>query len=179
MGWLMKIFVLLALIGAQSLAFADCPPLLDSQIDKLHSSDVIELCDAVNNKPVLIVNTASHCGYTKQFKGLEAVHQKYKDQGLLVIGFPSNSFNQEADNEAATADVCYRNFGVSFMMSKPINIKGNNAHPIFKHLASKQGEPEWNFNKYLVDAKGNVIKRYDSWIKPTSKTLEKDIEAVL
>ena len=84
MGWLMKIFVLLALIGAQSLAFADCPPWLDSQIDKLHSSDVIELCDAVNNKPVLIVNTASHCGYTKQFKGLEAVHQKYKDQGLLV-----------------------------------------------------------------------------------------------
>ena len=65
------------------------------------------------------------------------------------------------------------------MMSKPINIKGNNAHPIFKHLASKQGEPEWNFNKYLVDAKGNVIKRYDSWIKPTSQTLEKDIEAVL
>lgn len=175
----MKHIWLAILLSLPTVAYSSCPTWLDTNIDKLHSSEIVQLCSSVQNKPMLIVNTASHCGYTKQFKGLEAIHQKYKDQGLVVVGFPSNSFNQEADNEAATADVCYRNFGVSFLMSKPITIKGRNAHPIFQQLNAKQGEPQWNFNKYLVDAKGNVIKRYDSWIKPTSATLTKDIEAVL
>jgi glutathione peroxidase len=175
----MKLYALIILISTPSLAFAQCPKWLDTHIEKLHSAETIALCRVVNNKPLLIVNTASHCGYTKQFKGLESLHQTYKDQGLIVLGFPSNSFNQEASNEAKTADVCYRNFGVSFIMSKPINIKGKNAHPIFRHLNTQQGEPNWNFNKYLINKNGAVVKRYDSWVQPNSQTLIKDIEAAL
>jgi glutathione peroxidase len=174
----MKLYALLfAIIPA--ISWAQCPLWLDTSINKLHSSDVIELCDIVKNKPLLIINTASHCGYTKQFSGLETLHQDYKDKGLVVIGFPSNSFNQESSNEAQTASICYKNFGVSFIMSKPVHVKGADAHPIFEHLNSKQGEPKWNFNKYLVDRQGNVVKRYDSSIKPSSAILLKDIEAVL
>lgn len=174
----MKLYVLLfAIIPA--ISWAQCPQWLDTSIEKLHSSDVVNLCDAVSNQPILIINTASHCGYTKQFSGLEKLHQSYKDKGLVVIGFPSNSFNQEAKNEAQTAEICYKNFGVSFIMSKPITVKGANAHPIFQHLNLKQGEPQWNFNKYLVDRNGNVLKRYDSSTQPDSAILIKDIKAVL
>lgn len=162
-----------------SLVLAQCPSWLDTHIEKLHSKDVVPLCQLVINKPLLIVNTASHCGYTEQFEGLEALHQKYKDRGLVVLGFPSNSFNQEASDEAKTADICYRNFGVSFIMSKPVNVKDSNVHPIFRHLRSQQGEPSWNFNKYLVDANGNVLKRYNSSVKPNSADMINDIEAVL
>jgi glutathione peroxidase len=175
----MKLYALLLLISLPQLALAQCPDWLDISIDKLHSRDVIQLCKVIENKPLLIVNTASHCGYTKQFGGLESLHQKYKDQGLVILGFPSNSFNQEASNEADTADVCYQNFGVSFIMSKPVIIKGDNTHPIFKHLNAQQGEAKWNFNKYLIDANGHVLKRYDSWIKPNSKQFIQDIEATL
>jgi glutathione peroxidase len=174
----MKLYALLLAI-IPTLSWAQCPQWLNTSIDKLHSSNVLQLCDTVKNNPILIINTASHCGYTEQFSGLETLHQKYKDKGLVVIGFPSNSFNQEASNEAQTASICYKNFGVSFIMSKPIDVKGANAHPIFQHLNSKQGEPNWNFNKYLVDRQGNVVKRYDSSIKPSSAILLKDIEAVL
>lgn len=174
----MKLYAIVLSI-LPSLGFAQCPNWLNTHIEKLQSKDVIPLCQFVTNKPLLIVNTASHCGYTEQFEGLEALHQKYKDRGLVVLGFPSNSFNQEASDEVKTADVCYRNFGVSFIMSKPVNVKGDNLHPIFKHLRLKQGEPSWNFNKYLVDANGNVLKRYSSSVKPNSNGIINDIEAVL
>ena len=175
----MKLYVLLDLFAYSSSVLAACPTWLNHSIDRLHSNETVNLCEMVQNKPVLIVNTASHCGYTKQFKGLEALHRQYSDQGLVVIGFPSNSFNQEADRESETAEVCYKNFGVSFLMSKPVLVKGNAAHPIFKTLNQQQGEPAWNFNKYLVDANGNVIKRFDSRIKPLSTSFRKEIETVL
>lgn len=175
----MKLYALLFAAILPSISWAQCPDWLDTSIHKLHSSDEIQLCNIVKNNPVLIINTASHCGYTKQFSGLEQLYQSYKDKGLVVIGFPSNSFNQEASNEAQTASICYKNFGVSFVMSKPISVKGTDAHPIFEHLSSQQGEPRWNFNKYLVNRQGDVIKRYESSIKPNSAILIKDIEAVL
>ncbi|WP_396588873.1 glutathione peroxidase [Bermanella sp. R86510] len=152
-----------------------CPEWLNVTIDKLHSSKSVELCEQVAGRPVLIVNTASHCGFTKQFSGLETLHNDYKDKGLVVIGFPSDSFNQEADNEAETASVCFKNFGVTFLMSKPVTVLGNNAHGIFKHLTQAQGAPSWNFNKYLVAPNGVVIKRYDSRVSPQSPTLINDI----
>lgn len=155
----------------------DCPAWLNHDIGKLHSTKTLKLCDHVAGKPVLIVNTASHCGYTKQFSGLESLHQSYKEQGLVVIGFPSDSFNQEAKDEAETASVCYKNFGVTFLMSKPITVRGKNAHPIFHHLSSEAGSPSWNFNKYLIDATGKVVKRYESSTTPNSLTLKRDINA--
>lgn len=154
-----------------------CPDWLNVTLQKLHSSQQVELCNLVSGQPVLIVNTASHCGYTKQFSGLETLHQDFKELGLVVIGFPSDSFNQEASNEAETASVCYKNFGVSFLMSKPINVRGAQAHPIFQHLQKAQGEPTWNFNKYLVSPAGEVLQRYESSVTPNSQRLRNDIRA--
>lgn len=175
----MKQYAILGLLTLSGSVSADCPAWLNHTIDRLHSNESVNLCEVVQNNPVLIVNTASHCGYTKQFKGLETLHQQYTDEGLVVIGFPSNSFNQEAREEKDTAEVCYKNFGVSFLMSKPIATKGNTAHPIFQTLSQAKGEPEWNFNKYLINKEGSVIKRFGSWVKPSSSSLTNEIEAVL
>ncbi|MDP6189644.1 MAG: glutathione peroxidase, partial [Gammaproteobacteria bacterium] len=128
-----------------------CAPWLDYSLKKLHDPEVIDLCTATRGKPVLLVNTASHCGFTHQFGGLEELHQQYQDQGLVIIGFPSDSFSQAADTAAEAARICYYNFGVSFLMTEQISVKGDTAHPIFKHLAQASEAPGWNFNKYLIN----------------------------
>jgi glutathione peroxidase len=104
-----------------------CPAFLDHEFQKLHSAERVNLCKAFGGKPLLIVNTASHCGYTPQFKGLEALHEKYRDRGLVVIGFPSDDFQQEAKDEAETAQVCFMNYGVTFTMLSPLPVKGATA----------------------------------------------------
>lgn len=158
---------------------AECADWLNHSVTKLHSKDTINICEATANKPVLLVNTASHCGFTYQFGGLEKLHQRYKDQGLVIVGFPSNAFHQEAKDSAETADVCYKNYGVTFLMTKEIPVKGDDAHPIFQHLAKEQSKPSWNFNKYLVDKNGNVVKQFGSQVKPESAELTEAIESVL
>lgn len=158
---------------------ASCQDWQNQSLGKLHSSKSIELCELMLNKPVLVVNTASHCGFTRQFKGLETLHQKYKDRGLVVIGFPSNDFNQEAKNEAAIADVCYKNYGVTFAMTDPVSVRGSSAIPLFKHLAEETQAPNWNFNKYLIDRNGRVTHYFSSTTEPGSSSLESAIEQVL
>ena len=154
----------------------DCPDWLDHDVRQLHSSNKVNLCDLAANKPLLVINTASHCGFTSQFKGLEALHQRFKDQGLVVIGFPSNDFNQEAGSEKKTAEVCYINYGVTFFMTEKIHVKGNQAHPLFKYLAQSQGAPKWNFNKYLINAEGTVINRFSSSTSPNSQEITNAIQ---
>jgi glutathione peroxidase len=156
-----------------------CPDYLDYDLPMLHSKETINLCEAAKGKPLLIVNTASHCGYTKQFGGLEAIHQKYKDQGLFVVGFTSNDFNQEADSEEEANRVCRKNFGVSFTMIAPSYVKGKRANPIFQELNKRTRQPGWNFNKYLVDKNGRVISHFSARVKPESNTLIQAIESVL
>ena len=156
-----------------------CPSWLNHSMKKLHSSEMINICEATANKPVLLVNTASHCGFTYQFGGLEKLYQRYKEQGLVVVGFPSNAFHQEAKDSAETASICYKNYGVTFLMTEEITVKGDDTHPIFQHLAAKQSRPSWNFNKYLVDKNGNVVKHFSSQVKPESVELTKAIEDVL
>lgn len=156
-----------------------CAPWLNHTIQKLHSNQQFNLCTATANKTVLIVNTASHCGFTGQFSGLEKLHQAYKEEGLVIIGFPSNDFKQEAKSEEEAAKICFYNFGVSFLMSKPIGVTGEDAHPIFKHLAQKAGEPKWNFNKYLINKDGNVIDRFSSSVSPESKKLLSAVKKAL
>jgi glutathione peroxidase len=156
-----------------------CAPWLKHELRQLHSGDPLDLCAATAGKPLLLVNTASHCGFTGQFEGLEELHQKYKDQGLVIIGFPSNAFNQAAANEAEAARVCFYNFGVTFLMSQPIEVTGPNAHPVFQHLGQQQGEPSWNFNKYLVDKNGQVVDRYRQWTSPGSWFLKRAIDKLL
>jgi len=177
------VFAVLVLAGALCSAPArsagQCPAFLDHDFQKLHSSGILNLCKAFAGRPLLLVNTASHCGYTPQFKGLESIYEKYKDRGLVVVGFPSDDFNQEAKDQADTAEVCYVNYGVKFTMLAPTLVKGSQANPIFKELARQSREPTWNFNKYLVAPNGNVVSYFDSEVTPESPELSQAIEKLL
>ncbi len=133
---------------------------------------------------LLIVNTASACGFTPQFEGLEALHKTYADQGLTVIGFPCNQFGaQDAGSNAEIGAFCQRNYGVSFAMMEKINVNGDDAHPLFKWLKAEapgllgSEAIKWNFTKFLVGKDGRVLKRYASMDTP--QKLAKDIEAAL
>jgi glutathione peroxidase len=167
------------LAAAPATLAADCPAFLDHDLKKLRSSQGVNLCKEYAGRPLLIVNTASHCGFTPQFKGLEALHQKYKTRGLAVVGFPSDDFKQEAKDEAETADVCYVNYGVTFTMLSPSVVTGRAANPVFQELGHRSGAPSWNFNKYLVSADGKVVQRFDSRVRPDSIELQQAIERLL
>jgi glutathione peroxidase len=158
---------------------ADCPAFLNHDFDRLHSSQSVNLCALPPGRAILIVNTASHCGYTPQFKGLERLHRKYQARGLVVVGFPSNDFSQEAKDEARTADICYVNYGVTFTMLAPSAVTGTGANPVFRELNRRAGEPSWNFNKYLVSADGKVVKRFDSDVTPEAPELTRAVEQLL
>ena len=157
----------------------ECPAFLKHKLRKLHAKQQIDLCEVSAGKTLLIVNTASHCGFTPQFKALEALHQKYQNQGLVVLGFPSDDFFQEADDEKETADICFVNYGVTFPMLQTISVRGSDAHPIFEYLGDKTTSPKWNFYKYLVSADGNKVQHFNSRVTPDSEELILAIEAVL
>ena len=168
----------LTLLGPLS-ALAACPDYLDHSMRKLHSQETVNFCQAFKDKPLLIINTASHCGYTSQFKGLESLYNKYRERGLVVVGFASDDFRQEARDEASAAEVCYVNYGVTFTMIAPSHVKGAEANPVFRALNGQSQPPSWNFNKYLVDASGKVVQHFGSNTRPDSKVLEAAIESVL
>ena len=158
---------------------ADCPAWLDHDFQKLHSAETVNLCKLSDGKPLLIVNTASHCGFTPQFNGLEALHEKYRDQGLVVVGFPSNDFFQESKDQAETAAICYINYGVKFTMLAPSAVRGRDANPVFRELGKQTDAPSWNFNKYLVTPAGKVVAHYESDVTPESRTMNRAIESLL
>lgn len=155
------------------------PAFLDHSLRRLHSDEVVNLRQRYAGQPLLVVNTASHCGFTGQFKGLEALHQQYKDRGLKVVGFPSDDFRQEAATESETAKVCFVNYGVSFDMYSPIRVSGEDAHPLFRELARQSQAPRWNFHKYVVDRNGKVIASFPSRIEPDSREVRAAIERAL
>lgn len=134
-------------------------------------------------KVLLIVNTASKCGFTPQLAGLEELYKEYKDRGFEVLGFPCNQFaNQDPGTNKEINEFCLLNYGVSFSMFEKIDVNGENTHPIYKYLKKEakgvMGEKiKWNFTKFLVDSKGNVIKRYGSMTKP--EKIKSDIEKLL
>ena len=135
-------------------------------------------------KVLLVVNTASKCGFTPQYAGLEAIYKQYKDRGFAVLGFPSNQFGaQEPGPDDQIAEFCEMNYGVSFPMFSKVDVNGDNAHPLFKHLTSaKKGllgseAIKWNFTKFLVGKDGSVIDRYAPTTKP--EDIAKDIEQAL
>lgn len=164
-----------------SAAFAsECPDLLKFMKRKLNSQETVNMCEAYQGKTVLFVNTASYCGFTPQFEGLEALYGNYKDKGLVVLGFPSHSFNQEDNSEGKTAELCELTYGVKFPMFEPIEVRGDDVDPLYRMLAKKSGTtPKWNFYKYLMDKNGNIVESYSSFTKPTDEDFIEKVEATL
>ncbi|WP_286267902.1 glutathione peroxidase [Thalassotalea atypica] len=160
-------------------AEAACPAFLNTEMRKLHSKESVNLCELTQGKAILVVNTASNCGFTPQFKSLEAIHKKYKDSGLVVIGFPSDDFFQEEDEEKETAKVCFVNYGVTFTMLQTSAVRGSDVNPVFKHLGDKTTSPKWNFYKYVVSRDKKTVKHFNSKMKPEDKEFIQAIEAVL
>ena len=177
-GVISSLFVGAALFSATATA-ASCPDYLNIEARKLHSEENVNLCELTQGKSVLIVNTASNCGFTPQFKALEALHQEYKDKGLVVIGFPSDDFFQEEKDEAKTADVCFLNYGVTFTMVATSPVRGSDANSVFEHLNAKTSAPKWNFYKYLVSGDGEIVTQFNSRVKPDSEELKNAIEKQL
>jgi glutathione peroxidase len=177
-----KMFITIALLSVTSVnaTASDCPDLLKFVKRKLNSQDTVNMCEAYQGKTILFVNTASYCGFTPQFEGLEALYSQYSDKGFVVLGFPSHDFNQEDKSEVKTGQICRLTYGVKFPMFEAMSVKGEEADPLYRMLANKSGQaPKWNFFKYLMDKNGNVVNTYASAVKPTDKTLVNDIEQAL
>ena len=145
------------------------------------TGDQIDLKD-FKGKPVLIVNTASYCGFTKQYNDMQELWDKYKDKGLVVLGIPSNSFNQEKNSNSAVKEFCEVNFNINFPLTEITDVKGDNAHEIYKWAKANYGKsavPKWNFYKILINREGKVEDTYASLTSPTSKKITKKIESLL
>ena len=154
--------------------------LYDFKIESI-TGEVIDL-NEFQNKVVLITNTASYCGFTKQYSDLQKLWQKYKEEGLIVLGVPSNSFNQEKNNEKDVKDFCEVNFNINFPMTKITEVKGDNAHEIFKWAKKNYGKsavPKWNFHKILINKKGKVEDTFASFTNPMSNKVTLKIESLL
>lgn len=177
----LRLLIAMASLGALTpgAAGAGCPAFLDHEFRRLHSSETVNLCELQAGRAMLVVNTASHCGFTGQFAGLEAIHRAYAERGLAMVGFPSNDFRQEAAEEAETAEVCFLNYGVTFTMLAPSPVKGPDANPVFRALAVRSQEPGWNFNKYLLSADGETVLHFPSNVAPDSPALRQAIEQLL
>ena len=154
--------------------------LYDFKIESI-TGEVIDL-NEFQNKVVLITNTASYCGFTKQYSDLQKLWQKYKEEGLIVLGVPSNSFNQEKSNEKDVKDFCEVNFNINFPMTKITEVKGDDAHEIFKWAKKNYGKsavPKWNFHKILINKKGKIEDTFASFTNPMSNKVTSKIESLL
>lgn len=154
----------------------------DFSFDALMAEEPIKLSD-YKGSVILIVNTASKCGFTSQYEGLEALYQKYQKKGLVIIGVPSNDFgSQEPGSNKEIAQFCELNYGVSFPMTSKYSVKGDKAHPFYIYAREVLGfgtAPKWNFHKYLIDRDGMLVDYFHSTTKPDSSRMVKAIEALL
>ena len=156
-----------------------CPALLQQNVLRLQDEKPQSLCQYAG-KVVVVVNTASFCGFTSQYEGLEALNTKYKDQGLVVLGFPSNDFSQESGNNKQIAEFCENTFGVKFPMFTKTSVTGKDASPLFKQLSAKTGTaPKWNFYKYVISRNGQSVESFNSMTDPKSKSFVSEIEKQL
>lgn len=175
-----RLLIGITFAGLTSAGYAACDSPLDFEARKLHAKESLNFCEAFAGKVLLVVNTASQCGYTPQFKELEALYEKYKDRDFAVVGFPSDDFNQEHQDEEKTASVCYVNYGVTFPMMATSSVKGESANAFFQALIEKTGQaPSWNFNKYLVSPDFETVQHFASPAKPLNSELEQSIQAML
>lgn len=158
-----------------------CSAALDFSLRELGSDKQVSLCEAYKGKLVVIVNTASKCGFTPQLEGLEKLYQDYRDNGLVVLGFPSNDFaSQDPGTEKEIKEFCELTYGVKFPMFEKTHASKNSASPIYKVLGEMAGEyPRWNFHKYVLNPQGELIGSFSSFVTPQSDKLKKLIEANL
>lgn len=159
-----------------------CSELLDREFRPLAGKEPVNLCTQFEGKVLLVVNTASKCGFTPQYEALEALNQKYAPKGFAVVGFPSNDFmGQEPGTEAEIKEFCALTYGVKFPMFEKVHVKGDDANPFYVELAKQAGgeSPGWNFHKYLLDRNGAVVKSYGSRTKPDDAALVAEIEKLL
>jgi len=163
-----------------STAPAACPSLLDRTALRLQDDAPQRLCQYAG-QVALVVNTASYCGYTRQYEGLEALYRRYRARGFVVLGFPSNDFGQqEPDSAKQISDFCFNTYGVEFPMFSKTVVSGPKADPFFVALARDGGSaPKWNFHKYLIGRDGKLIAHYPSAVEPTDARLTRDIEQSL
>ena len=160
-------------------AAAGCPALLNQSFPRLQDEKPQSLCQ-YSGKVLLVVNTASYCGFTPQYQGLEAMYAKYASRGLVVLGFPSNDFNQESSDKEKIADLCFNTYGVKFPMFSSSPVRGKDANALFAQLIQATGKsPSWNFNKYLIGRDGKPVAHYGSTTTPDSKELVAAIEKAL
>jgi glutathione peroxidase len=166
-------------VTAPAAPAAACPALLNQSFPRLQDEKSQSLCQ-YSGKVLLVVNTASYCGFTPQYEGLEALYSKYASKGLVVLGFPSNDFNQESSDKSKIADLCFNTYGVKFPMFTTSPVRGKDANPLFARLIQATGEsPSWNFNKYLIGRDGKAVTHYGSTTAPDSKGLVAAIEKAL
>lgn len=173
--------LLLAATASSAYAANACTAVLDHQVRPLAQDQPVHLCEAYAGQVLLVVNTASKCGFTPQYEGLEALYAELKDQGFAVLGFPSNDFmGQEPGSEEQIAEFCTLTYGVKFPMFQKTVVKGKDASPMYQQLAQAGGgAPGWNFHKYLIGRDGRVIAGYGSRVKPDSAELRAAITAAL
>src|SRR6266436_308719 len=174
--------ILLGLFLAASIsapALAACPPLLNHTLPSL-TDQATPLCQ-FEGKVLLVVNTASQCGYTPQYERLEALYRRYREKGLVVLGFPANDFGgQEPGSNGDIAKFCEVNYGVSFPMFAKSGVSASGANPFYASLAKKTGErPQWNFHKYLIDRSGETVLSFGSAVEPGDRKLAGEIERML
>lgn len=158
---------------------ASCTGLLQQSFLRLQDEKPQSLCQ-YSGKVVVVVNTASFCGFTPQYEGLEALYAKYKDKGLVVLGFPSNDFSQESGSNKDIAAFCENTFGVKFPMFTKSSVAGKDANPLFKQLSAKTGTaPKWNFYKYVIARDGQSVVSFNSVADPASRQFLKEIDKQL
>jgi glutathione peroxidase len=164
-----------------SLASANAAELLDQDFRRLAGDEIVNLGDAYSGKVILVVNTASKCGNTPQYDGLESLYQEYTDAGLVVLGFPSNDFlGQEPGTEEEIQEFCRLTYKVKFPMFEKVTVKEGNAHPFYDQLAATAGTyPTWNFHKYLIGRDGKLIAEFSPRTQPYDDKLLSNIKAAL
>jgi len=178
-NWIGTLTMTALIAGAAGAHAAACPPLLDHRMETL-ADEPQSLCQ-YRGKVVLVVNTASQCGFTPQYEGLEKLYRKYKDKGLVVLGFPANDFgSQEPGSNREIASFCQANYGVSFPMFAKSAVVGAAANPFYAQLAQRTGQaPQWNFHKYLIDRSGEQVLSFKTQVAPGDPKLVAAIEKLL
>jgi len=177
----MKKLICIFLLMTSTSAWSCDSALLDQDFRKLASKDQVNLCESYSGKVILVVNTASKCGNTPQYDGLEKLYEEYGDDGLVVLGFPSNDFmGQEPGSEEKIQDFCRLTYGVQFPMFEKTTVKKGNAHPFFESLADASGTyPTWNFHKYLIGRDGKLIEQFSPRTQPYDAKLVSAINSAL